>query len=199
MLCRRLAAEPIAKRLPEPGGALLEWARYVDRALVRARRTSGAEVVKVAQDLSGRFDQAPRTIRAVLLRELPGLLVRVPPDQLDTVLGSCPEPVFDAYMAEIRPQLERANADPMVAARLFLVMLQLEGSGHPYGAAVGRQLLATLRQWKKRDLELLQQALERVDPAAVPHFDAWREQHHKSFQGRIGQLLQRRQRPDPAD
>jgi GTPase-associated protein 1, N-terminal domain type 2/GTPase-associated protein 1, C-terminal domain/GTPase-associated protein 1, middle domain len=198
-LCRRLVVHPIARRLPARGEQLLNWAIDVDRQLVKARHTSGAGVVKIAKELAGRLEQAGPVVRVVLLRELPGLLVRVPPDDLDTVLAEMPEPVFDAFMGELRPQLERGNADPGVAARMFLVMLQLEGAGHAYARTIGRHLLDTLPDWRKRDLELLVGALARLDPEAVRLFDEWREGHHKRFHGRIGQLLHRRQRKGPAD
>ena len=134
----------------------------------RARVARGE--TKALTELCHSYRHCGRQAQELLIKEIPGLLCQA--KRLGPALRGCPGPVRRAFCQEIRARLKPYSAEPELAARVFLAMLELGDHGE---AAAVQDLVNELEpvlDWPGGQRRVLRKALGKDGAAA---FDQWRE------------------------
>jgi len=181
-LAQALAEHPMLARLPRADARLLWRAARVRPLLRRARSAVPGGDVDIFAELFSTYQKSDDDTRHFLERDLPALLAEAQP--LGRALRGCPDGVAVAFCAHLEGRLTPARPEVPLAARLFAALAHPDVADQP---ALAERLDVTfeqVREWRRRELNLLARALEPDKELAVL-FQAWRDEQRTGLARRL--------------
>lgn len=188
-LARALADHLVLPLLPEADQQAMRDAAHVEPLLRQARPAVRRGDVTVFASLFTAYAAVDGDSRRLLERQLPPLLAEAEP--LGTALRDCPEGVAAAFCRALLTWLEPLRTDVGLARRVFVALAQPDVARQPALAERLRAAFERVREWRRRDLDVLARTLE--NDGLGQSFQAWRDAQRGRRKGRLFGGQQRRE------